>query len=123
MLFSTPKKKTEMIDRRQSLKGIPMMNESVTVTPREDGNLTVVVEMDRGNGWFARFMPPVIKRTYKLDELGSYVLRRVDGCRTAKRMVDDFAQTHKVNRREAELCVVQFLKSLAQRQVISIVIR
>ena len=71
----------------------------------------------------ARFMPPILERTVKLDELGAFVFRLIDGQRTVLQIVEAFQQRYKANRREAELSTVEFLRSLAQRRVISIAIK
>lgn len=111
------------LDKRSSLAGIPVVNESVTSETRDDGNLTVTVSLKRGHGILARFQPRKMERPYRLDELGSFVWRQIDGKRSARKIVDAFAARYKVNRREAELSVVEFIKMLTQRQAISIVIK
>ena len=100
-----------------------MVNAGVSATDLEDGRLHVVVRLKRGTGFMARFMPPVLERSVKLDELGAFVFRLVDGRRTVLQIVEAFAKRYKANRREAELSTVDFLRSLAQRQIISIAIR
>jgi hypothetical protein len=59
----------------------------------------------------------------RLDEIGTYVIRQIDGVRTVKELVEAFASAYRVNRREAELCMAEFLKSLVQRNIIAIGIR
>lgn len=85
--------------------------------------LKVTVRVRRGKGFLARFQPPVSKRTVELDEVGSFVLNQVDGKNDTRRIIDAFVERYNVNRREAELSCVSFLKSLATRGVISIVIK
>jgi hypothetical protein len=120
-LFSKPKPKE--IDRRQSLAGIPVRNPDVTVFDDEDdGRAFVKVKVPRGPHFLDRFRPPVIDKRYELDALGCFVLKCVDGQRSARDIVNAFATEYGVNRREAELSVVSFLKMLMQRQIISIVI-
>ncbi len=99
-----------------------MLNQEVKTESRPDGNLTVIVHLKRRRGWLGRLQPPTFSRTYKLDELGSFVLRQIDGRRTAGAIIDDFVREYKVNRREAELCVTQFMKMLVHRQVICIIV-
>ncbi len=115
--------KVQPLGRRQSLEGIPVLNEGVTVNGREPDRLVLTVRVRRGTGFLSRFQPPVMERTLKLDELGSFVFRQVDGRNTARSIVDEFVRRYRTNRREAELSTVAFLKSLAARGVISIVIR
>lgn len=120
--FNRRKKKPPAIDRRRSLASTPVLNRGVRTHRMESGETLVKVFVERGTGLLARFQPPVMERRVKLDEVGSFVLDRIDGERTVREIIDLFASHYRVNRREAELSCVQFLKMLAQRQVISIVV-
>ena len=124
-MFGWVKAKPPVINREQSLAGIPMVNEGVRAQPREGdaARLELVIRLRRGGGFLARFMPPTLERRVKLDELGSFVFQQIDGQRNVREMVDAFLARYRVNRREAELSTVEFIRSLAQRQAISIVIR
>lgn len=116
-------KKQPPIDRRRSLAGIPVLNPGVAVEEAEDGLLVAKVKLKRGTGFFARFQPAVMERNVELDELGSFVLGEINGKRTTRDIVNAFAKRYSVNRREAELSCVAFLRSLAQRRVISVAIK
>tara|TARA_B100000949_G_C14249445_1_gene437391 strand:- start:731 stop:1111 length:381 start_codon:yes stop_codon:yes gene_type:complete len=117
------KRKPPVIDRRQSLASVPVRNESVTVVePEEDGPTIVKVKLSRGLYFLDRFRPPIMEQRYELDELGAYTFNSVDGEKTVRDIVDKFIEDYGLNRREAELSVVSFLKMLMQRQIISIVI-
>lgn len=122
MFFKSVKRPT--ISRKQSLAGIPVLNEGVDVSCLEDGNALIGVKiLRRGAGFWARFQPPVSHKRIKLDELGSFVIRRIDGKKSVLRIVEEFAERFGINRREAELSTAEFLKSLARRGVISMVIK
>ena len=117
------KKKPEKIDRRRSLAGIPVRNENTIFEKLENGNVVVIVKLQRGNGLLARFQPLEMKRRVKLDELGTFVFEQIDDKKDVKRIIDAFIRRYKTNRRESELSVVEFIKMLVTRHVISIVIR
>ena len=89
----------------------------------EPGRVVITVRLKRRKGWLARFQPPVLERVIKLDELGSFVFRQVDNRKATLEIIDMFVSRFNVNRREATLCTVSFLKSLVQRGVISIVVK
>ena len=111
------------LDRRTSLEGIPFLNPGVAVSERDDGKLLVKTTIRRRSGFLARFLPESLTRQYKLDELGSFVIREIDGKKNTEEIIDDFVARFRTNRREAELSVVQFLKMLLERQVVSIAIK
>lgn len=119
------REKSESIDRRRSLTGVPIINESISLEEGANGRVIVDVPLKRkpGMGWLARFTPTVVRRRVKLDELGTFVIRQIDGKRSAKDIIDIFAAKYKVNRREAELSCIEFLKMLATRHIISVVIK
>ena len=113
----------ERLDRRRSLAGIPVLNANVTADRGDERRLTLTIRTKRREkGLLSRFQPAVMTRRLKLDELGSFVLSRIDGESDVMGIVDAFVTRYQVNRREAELSIVEFLKSLARRNVISIVI-
>ena len=99
-----------------------MVNDGVKAV-EADGRLQVVVRWRRTRGLWARFMPPIIERTVKLDEVGAFVFRLIDGRRDVRQIIEEFVRRYRANRREAELSTVAFLRSLAERRVISIVIK
>ena len=111
------------IDRRRSLAGIPVLNPGVAVNDANPKRIKVTVRVKRGGNFFSHFLPPVLERNVKLDELGSFVLSQVDGEKSTRDIIDAFIDHYRVNRREAELSCVEFLKSLAIRRVISIAIK
>ena len=111
------------IDRRQSLDGIPVLNEQISCENDKTGRLVVNIKLKRGNGFLARFQPPVLERNVRLDEIGGFVFKLIDNQRSTLEIINMFLSKYCVNRREATLSVVDFLKSLIKRGVVSIVIK
>lgn len=99
------------------------MNENVSHADNEPGRLVINVKLKRGDSFLARFQPPVLERNVKLDEIGSFVFKLIDNQRSTLEIVELFLAKYRVNRREATLSVVEFLKSLVKRGIVSIVIR
>ncbi|MDP7741030.1 MAG: PqqD family protein [Lentisphaeria bacterium] len=115
--------KPEQIDRRRSLASIPVVNDCVSHTIDENGRLQLTIEIQRGSGFLSRFQPRIMKKRVRLDELGVFVFEQIDGKRTVKAIIEAFTRRFRTDRRESELSVAAFLKSLAQRRVISIVVK
>jgi len=110
------------LDRRQSLAGIPVFHQNVTLVETENDTVTLKLRVERGDSFLDRFRPPVTERTYELDEFGTFVVRHIDGRSTVMEIVRAFEQNFGMNHREAELGVVAFLKMLMKRSVLSVVI-
>jgi hypothetical protein len=111
------------LDRRQSLSGIPALNEGVKAAPSENGDLLLTVPMKRRGDFLGRFQPARWERRVQLDSVGSFVLSQIDGQRTVLEISEIFIERYKINRREGELSTVAFLKSLLQRNIICIGIK
>ena len=110
------------LDRYESMAGVPVLNKGVSIADEQAEKLSLTVRIKRGNRFLDRFRPEVINRRIKLDDLGSFVVRMIDGKRNVLDIVEAFEAKYKTNRRETQLSVVAFLKSLARRGVASIVI-
>ncbi|MBU4199738.1 MAG: PqqD family protein [Verrucomicrobia bacterium] len=100
-----------------------MLNEDVAFIENPPGRVVITVRLKRRGGFLSRFQPPVLERVIKLDELGSFVFLQVDNRKTTLDIIDAFVSRFRVNRREATLSTVSFLKSLVQRGVISIAVK
>jgi hypothetical protein len=71
--------------------------------------------------WIQRFKgssPQMGSRKLQLDTLGTQVWKMIDGKRTVRDIVDTFARTHQLPRREAEMAVTQFLRDLGKRGLV-----
>lgn len=105
------------------MNGIPIRNENVSCTDAETGRVVINVKFKRGQGLLARFQPPVLERNIKLDQIGSFVFKLIDNQHSTLEIIDIFLSQYRVSRREATLSIVDFLKSLVRRGIISIAIR
>jgi len=113
----------EPVDRRRSLQSIPALNPGIRLEREDEGKLLVIVPIERGRGFLARFRPAVFDKKVRLDSIGAFVLAQVDSRHTVQDIIEAFVNRYHTNRREAELSTAQFLKSLAERRVISIGVR
>ena len=123
MAFLSAKNARPPVDRRRSLESIPALNPGIRLEPEEDGRLLVIVPVERGRGFLARFRPRVFERKVRLDPVGAFVLAQVDGRHTVAQIVATFVERYRSNAREAELSTAEFLKSLAARNILSIGVR
>jgi hypothetical protein len=117
------KAETPSIDRRRSLAGIPVLNRGVRRIDGENDTLVLGVPVARRAGFLARFQPAVTDKRIRLDEVGSFVVRQIDGERNMMAIIEALIARYGLNRREAELSTVDFMKSLIRKQAVSIVIQ
>ena len=66
--------------------------------------------------------PREIVQTKKLqlDSMGTAVWDLVDGNRSVRRIVQIFAETHRLDNKEAEISVTSFIRELGQRGVLGL---
>jgi hypothetical protein len=103
---------------------VPVLNEGVTFAEEPgSGRLVLTVRQSRPRRWLGRGSLTMSERKIRLDELGGYVFKLVDQQRTTLEIIEKFAGHYRLNRREATLSTVEFLKSLVKRGVISILIK
>lgn len=112
------------LDRRRSLAAIPVKSRAI-VEERQvsDDKLVLIAHFQRRRTFFSRWLPDTIEKRVELDELGAFVYALIDGKRNVGEMIDAFIAEYPLNRREAELSVVKFVRSLAERRMIAIAVR
>ena len=59
-------------------------------------------------------------RKLQLDALGTSVWDLIDGRHTVRRMITIFAETHRLEKREAEVSVTQFIRELGRRGLLGL---
>jgi hypothetical protein len=117
------KQGSSLISRRDALRSIPAISPGVSYQEEEDGHLLIQVPVAARKGLFGLFRSKASIRKVRLDSIGAFVLKQIDGRRCVGDLIDAFAKQYRSNRREAELCVADFLKSLTQRNIIVIGVR
>jgi hypothetical protein len=116
-LFRTPKNHREAL-----LVAIPVRNELVREKGISGGvRLTAPLRPSRLRRVFVPSNAAVPEKSFELDDLGAWVWHALDGARSVEQLIHAFAGHHRVNLREAEVSVLAFLKTLAQRNLIGLV--
>jgi len=124
MPFGRKRRKDPELDREQSLSAKPFLDRRVKVERADDG--TVILQVPRRSTAMMRTVsrffrvPPY--RQVALDELGTFVIELCDGTHTVRDMIDKFAERFKLNRREAEVSLSSFLRTLAGRSIVGLLI-
>ncbi len=123
-IFGRKKSAAPQLARHESMSAKPVLNRLVKLERAEDG--TVILQVPRRDTAMARtvarvFGIPPYKRV-ALDELGSFVIELCDGQHTVEQMVDKFAKKYRLNRREAEVSLSTFLRTLGRRSIVGLVI-
>ena len=118
------RKKRQPLTREQSLRSVPIKHESIEETPTESGK--IVLYVPRRDVWWVKWLSKVLYvpkgRKIALDELGSTLWGWFDGETDVGRLIKKFADKYRLSKREAELSVATYIKTLARRGLIGIAV-
>lgn len=115
-----------VISRAEALRMVPVRNAEVKEKTLEGGLVELAYPL-AVKPWFGSLAEkvgmwdkrPMIKRI-ELDEMGTFVWRRIDGNHSVHQIAEAFVQEYKVQLREAELSVTAFIKTIGQRGIIGL---
>jgi len=118
------RRKQKPLTREQSLAAVPIKNQHIEETQAESGEITLFVPMRKV--WWLRVLSKVLYvpkgRRIALDELGSTVWQLIDGRANVGAIIDRFARQYKLSRREAELSVVAYMRTLMKRGLVGMAV-
>ncbi len=118
------RRKMERVSLEALLDATPVANQAARIEKHGEG--MVVYLPIRRRWWmkppFSWAMPYRDERGVALDKLGTEVYRAVNGRRTVEQIIDAFAEAHRLRFHEARLAVMQFLRMLAERNIVALAI-
>lgn len=117
-------KRQPKINRHRALGSYPVRNQAVEW--RAEGEQRTVLIARRREDAVGRllslfFVVPK-ERKYELDAVGSYVWQRCDGRHTVEQLIRDLAARYKLNRKEAEVSLAEFLRRLGKRKLVALAV-
>lgn len=103
----------------------PVANVSMILDRIEDGSGAVAAVPMRRPSWLVPplswIVPFSSHRRVQLDRVGLSVLDLCDGQRTVENIIEQFAASHRLSYREAQLPVTQFMQIMLQRGLVAAV--
>ncbi len=121
-----PSKSDPVPSRSQALQCIPKRNDTIHWEELEDGSILFTYPLPLSPFFlslykrFGKNRGGAPTKKLQLDTLGSYVWQQIDGKRSVKEIISDFAKSRNITLQEAEHGVTAFLKSLGQRELIAL---
>jgi hypothetical protein len=124
VLFGSRKARKTPLDREDALAARPVLNRLVKVERDAEGK--VILQVPRRDNALVRtvtrwFQVPPYKKV-ALDELGTFVIELCDGEQAVRDIVDKLGRRFRLSRREAELSTTAFLRTLARRSIIGLLV-
>ena len=115
------------LPRSEMLSLRPLRNQSIawerkaeTETETTGAHLTVPRREDKLGQIMTRLFQIPASKTIELDEFGAAVWEKCDGRHSVEQLIVFTAGAYKLNRRQAEVSVVAFMRMLAQRRLIGL---
>ena len=114
------KKAGPALTREQAMQAWPVRNPALKVHVADDDAVTI--ELPRRKDWMGGvlgflFSVPQAKPV-QLDEVGSLVWNLCDGDHTVRDIVGALVDEYKLNRREVEVSLTEYLQTLAKRGMV-----
>lgn len=125
-LFRTSNKRPPH-NRQQALACIPVKNPEAVENRNESGDvlLTYPVHTRPFFSFVRRLFPAGaagqgLSRKLQLDGLGTFVWELMDGKKSVEKIIQTFARARKLEKRESEVAVTQFIKELGKRGLVGL---
>lgn len=121
------KKKEPEVTREDSLGAVVHPNQRLRIERSADGVVTLYAPfrssamVERLSRWLGG-PDHAPEAKVELDEVGSFVWEMCDGRTTVREMIARLAEKYKLGRKEASASLTTFLRSLAQRNLVAVVI-
>jgi hypothetical protein len=111
------------LSREQTLAIAPIRNPYVTWDNVEGGEIVLKIprRADRLGKLVSRFFRVPDYKEVVLDEVGASVWELCDGKRDMGSVIAETSRRYKLNRREAEVSVTAYIKTLAERKLIGLI--
>ncbi|MFP4058416.1 MAG: PqqD family protein [Candidatus Brocadiia bacterium] len=118
------RRRKKALTREQSLNSVPLRNEAIDVERTDAGHVRVVIP--RRQTWWVSLLARVFyvpkARRITLDEVGSFVWDLCDGKHTVRQIIQALCQRYKLHRKEAEVSVVSYLRTLAKKHLVGVAV-
>ncbi len=118
-------RKNGSLPRGEMLALRPLRNQAIAWEMKADtetpgANLSVPRREDKFGQIVSRIFQVPATKTIELDEFGAAVWEKCDGRHSVEQLVVFTSNAYKLNRRQAEVSVVSFMRMLAQRRLIGL---
>jgi hypothetical protein len=127
MALFHPRNSASPKTRQQALECIPVKNPEAVESRNGNGDvlLTYPVHIRPLFSFVRRLLPerPVEKglsKKLQLDGLGTVVWELIDGKKSVKTIIRAFARSRKLEKRESEVAITQFIKDLGKRGLVGL---
>jgi hypothetical protein len=118
------RERTPLVSRQDAMKVYPLRNQDLEWYSDEENLAVITVKRrtDMAGRVLANLLDSPNEKKIRLDEVGTFVWNLCDGERTIEQIVTEMVSEHKLTRREVELSLTEFLRTLAKRGMIGVAV-
>ena len=121
-MFATRKK--PKLTREAMLNSRPARNELLSWEKSDRGEAQIIVT--RQDTWKVRLLSKMFyvpkERKITLDEVGTEVWNMCDGRTSVAQMIESLGKTYTLDRKEAEVSLLSYLKTLGQKRFVGFIV-
>ena len=114
------------MDPKLFQKAKPLRNPKAETQPLDDGGIVVIVDADaekrRTMRWIAKVAKWDGQKQFELEEVGAFVWSLCDGNHAVQTISKRLQSQYKMNKIEAEVALGQYLQTLSQRGLITMLV-
>ena len=114
------RRKQPRLTKDDLLASRPVLNQAVKWYLNDEQ--VIQIDIPRRETWWVKVLSKVIytpdKRTIALDEVGTTVWQMIEQGETVSAMIRQLAKQFKLNRREAEASLIEYLRTLAKKKLV-----
>jgi coenzyme PQQ synthesis protein D (PqqD) len=122
-IFAT--RKPSKLNRDAMLSSRPARNEAVDWETNDRGEVRITVT--RQESWKIRLLSKLFyipkKRRITLDEVGTEIWQMCNGRTSVGQMIESLSEKYQLNRKEAEVSLLDYLKTLAQKRFVGFMVQ
>lgn len=120
------RKKTAVLTRTEALNCLPVKSAEITETKVDPGVVLITYPV-RMRPWMENMVRRMgggaqkpVEKKLQLDELGTAVWELLDGRRSVRQVIKEFAEVYQLHPKEAEVAVTSFLQQLGKRGLVGL---
>ncbi len=112
------------LTREEMFLAKPVKNASIRWEKNEKGGAILYIPRDKSKmiDFFSKIVFIPSEKIITLDELGAYMWGLCDGKNSVETIIIELERKFQLNRKEVEVSTLEYLKKLAQRRIIGLVI-
>ena len=114
------RRRKSQLTKDDLLASRPIFNTAIEWS--ENDEHVIQIDIKRRDVWWVKLLSKIVftpeKRSIALDDVGSFVWKMIDEHKNVREMIGKLSKEYKLNRREAEAALMEYLRTLAKKNLV-----